>query len=171
MKYGISFHIQKSINRFSYMTHEILQVSCKEISGHIVLQKYGTLYFLSGNMGTNFPTRNMNFNINHIGNMATQFLHELGNTLCITCEILCSIFLQEVLTIIYITYEKLCPNFLTCNLEFCIFRISKYAHQFYNIKCGIVYISHVKIRMIILLNLKWISLHFTYENLDADFTS
>ena len=25
--------------------------------------------------------------------------------------------------------------------------------------------------MIILLNLKWISLHFTYENLDADFTS
>ena len=25
--------------------------------------------------------------------------------------------------------------------------------------------------MIVLLNLKWISLHFTYENLDADFTS
>ena len=78
---------------------------------------------------------------------------------------------KEVLNIMYITYEKLGASFPTCNLEFCIIQISKSTLRFYNIKCGIVYISHMKIGRIILLYVKWISLYFTYENLDADFTS
>ena len=45
----------------------------------------------------------------------------------------------------YVTSEKLGANLPTCNLEMCIFLISKSVHQYYYLKYGILYISHVKI--------------------------
>lgn len=50
-------------------------------------------------------------------------------------------------TIMYVTHEKLGANLPMCNLELCIFLISKSVHQYYYLKYGILYISHVKIKV------------------------
>lgn len=47
----------------------------------------------------------------------------------------------------YVTHEKLGANLPMCNLELCIFLISKSVHQYYYLKYGILYISHVKIKV------------------------
>ena len=62
------------------------------------------------------------------------------------------IFLEKVLNIMCITWENLGANFPTCNLEFCIFKIS------------------IKRCVLILLHKIWYSVYFRHENHCDSFT-
>ena len=84
------------------------------------------------------------------------FPYEIWNSLSFEIEpsifyvshmtISAQIFLEKVLNIMCITWENLGANFPTCNLEFCIFKIS------------------IKLCVPILLHKIWNYVYFRYEN-------
>jgi hypothetical protein len=88
-------------------------------------------------MSANIPIWNVEFSI--IWNRAIHFL-------CLTYENICSNFPREILNIVCITWENLGANFPTCNLEYCIFKIS------------------IKRCVPILLHKIWNSVYFRHEN-------
>ena len=102
-----------------------------------------SLCFIYENMSANIPIWNVEFSI--IWNRAIHFL-------CLTYENICSNFPREILNIVCITWENLGANFPTCNLEYCIFKIS------------------IKRCIPILLHKIWNSVYFRHENHCDSFT-
>lgn len=116
--------------------------------------KYGILCLPYENGSCDFPTWNLKPSICNIWNLAPQFLCKIWNALHITHSSLCSSFPKYTTEKhVYHIQKPRCQH-LTWNLEFCI-SDTKYLCTnvtTYNVTTYNLQISHMKIRMTILLN-------------------